>query len=29
MAAFLARHGRADATADGAITDYLASGTFR
>jgi mono/diheme cytochrome c family protein len=29
MAAFLARHGRADATADGAIIDYLASGTFR
>ena len=29
MAAFLARHGRSDATADGAIIDYLASGTFR
>jgi mono/diheme cytochrome c family protein len=29
MAEFLARHGRSDATADGAIIDYLASGIFR
>jgi hypothetical protein len=29
MAAFLARHGRSDATADAAIIEYLASGTFR
>ena len=29
MAAFLARHGRSDATADGAIIDYLATASFR
>jgi mono/diheme cytochrome c family protein len=29
MAAFLARHGRSDATADEAIIEYLAIGSFR